>query len=578
MKRQRSFDRASRSAAATVLVCAGTSIAQSPPAREGGPVMPPAAPATGTSVPAVRGWGAWGVDIIPATLTQVNVNATGLNIVGDAANEPSFTIDPTAPNRVAAGWRQFDTIASNFRQAGRAYSRDAGRSWTNPGVLDPGIFRSDPVLASTSAGTFYYLSLTNTGPGGFSCQLFTSTDGGSTFGPPVQATGGDKSWFIVDTTPTSGAGFLYQAWSIGGVASQAFSRSTSAGASWQNPPTTGVPVWGTLAQNSAGDLFVGGIPTAGSATTSFRCARSSNARNSALTPTFTTFTVPFGGQIGFNLASSPNPGGLLGQVSVAVDRSGGPRNGWVYMLCSVVPTGGLDACDVYFQRSTDNGATWLAAPIRVNNDAPSLNAYQWFGTMSVAPDGRIDAIWNDTRESQQPNLSRVYYATSSDGGTTWTGNTPVSPQFDSYLGFPQQNKIGDYSHMISDRVGASAVIAATFNGEQDVYLLRINDYDCNSNGIPDAQEIALGLVADCNANGIPDTCEAAAGVIVTCPCYANCDASTGAPLLTAADFTCFLSKFRAGDPYANCDGSTDVPTLSATDFACFLNAFRAGCP
>ncbi len=31
-------------------------------------------------------------------------------------------------------------------------------------------------------------------------------------------------------------------------------------------------------------------------------------------------------------------------------------------------------------------------------------------------------------------------------------------------------------------------------------------------------------------------------------CYANCDGSTGSPLLTAADFTCFLAKFRLGCP------------------------------
>jgi len=68
----------------------------------------------------------------------------------------------------------------------------------------------------------------------------------------------------------------------------------------------------------------------------------------------------------------------------------------------------------------------------------------------------------------------------------------------------------------------------------------------------------------------------------TCPvvasCYANCDGSTDTPVLGASDFTCFLSKFRAGDPAANCDGSTDTPSLTAADFACFLNAFRAGCP
>ncbi len=61
-------------------------------------------------------------------------------------------------------------------------------------------------------------------------------------------------------------------------------------------------------------------------------------------------------------------------------------------------------------------------------------------------------------------------------------------------------------------------------------------------------------------------------------CYANCDGSTGTPALTAADFACFLQKFRAGDAYANCDGSSGTPTLTAGDFACFLQKFRAGCP
>jgi hypothetical protein len=61
-------------------------------------------------------------------------------------------------------------------------------------------------------------------------------------------------------------------------------------------------------------------------------------------------------------------------------------------------------------------------------------------------------------------------------------------------------------------------------------------------------------------------------------CYANCDGSTSTPTLTAADFTCFLSKFRDGVEYANCDGSTGSPTLTAADFTCFLGKFRAGCP
>jgi hypothetical protein len=60
-------------------------------------------------------------------------------------------------------------------------------------------------------------------------------------------------------------------------------------------------------------------------------------------------------------------------------------------------------------------------------------------------------------------------------------------------------------------------------------------------------------------------------------CYANCDGSTGSPLLTSNDFQCFLNKFAAGDTYANCDGSTGTPLLTSNDFQCFLNKFAAGC-
>src|SRR4051812_7385946 len=51
---------------------------------------------------------------------QVNVGPTGENIVGDAANECSITIDPTNPAKMSIGWRQFDSVASNFRKGGWA--------------------------------------------------------------------------------------------------------------------------------------------------------------------------------------------------------------------------------------------------------------------------------------------------------------------------------------------------------------------------------------------------------------------------------------------------------------------------
>src|ERR1051326_1442495 len=73
---------------------------------------------------------------------QVNVDQNGNNIVGDAANEPSITVDQTNGNRISIGWRQFDTWMSNFRQAGYGYTTDAGLTWHFPGTLQPGVFRS----------------------------------------------------------------------------------------------------------------------------------------------------------------------------------------------------------------------------------------------------------------------------------------------------------------------------------------------------------------------------------------------------------------------------------------------------
>jgi len=64
------------------------------------------------------------------------------------------------------------------------------------------------------------------------------------------------------------------------------------------------------------------------------------------------------------------------------------------------------------------------------------------------------------------------------------------------------------------------------------------------------------------------------GTLGGASCYANCDGSTGAPQLTANDFTCFLNEYTAGSSYADCDG---VGGLTANDFQCFLTSYAAGC-
>ncbi len=63
-----------------------------------------------------------------------------------------------------------------------------------------------------------------------------------------------------------------------------------------------------------------------------------------------------------------------------------------------------------FARSTNGGVSW-SSPIKINDD-PGTSAYQWFGTMSVAPNGRIDVVWLDTRDNPGSNISALYYSNS----------------------------------------------------------------------------------------------------------------------------------------------------------------------
>ena len=437
------------------------------------------------------------------TSVQVNVGYLGdtpVNLIGDAANEPSIAVDPTLPNRMAIGWRQFDTIESNFRQAGWGHSSDGGRSWRFPGVIQPGIFRSDPVLDADLEGRFYYNSLSV--PGGvFTCHVFRSDEGGASWGDAVYAFGGDKQWMTIDRTTGPGVGNIYACWNRDVSCCEGqFTVSYDAGATFTYLiDVPGSPFWGTLAVGPDSELYVSG--------NGFVVSKSTTIHDPLASPKFDfTTTVYLDGNM--QIGGGPNPVGLLGQVWVATDTSDGPYGGNVYLACSVARYSTTDPLDVMFSSSSDGGVTW-SPPVRVNDDAEDSGAFQWFATMSVAPNGRIDMIWNDTRADPFENMrSELYYSSSDDGGVTWSDNIPVSPSFDPRLGWPSQNKLGDYYDMVSDRVGAHVAYAATFNGEQDVYYLRIGDYDCNDNGIGDTVDLADATSTDCNSNDIPDECEA----------------------------------------------------------------------
>ena len=407
------------------------------------------------------------------TSYQANVDATGNNILGDAANEPAIAVDPTDGNKMTIGWRQFDSIQSDFRQGGWGYTTDAGVHWTFPGVLEPGVFRSDPVTHSDEIGKFFYLSLLGDN---FCDDVWNSTNGGQSWTQGGPAHGGDKEWFTIDKTNGTGHGFQYQFWT-GFFACDfgEFTRSTDGGLTWMSP--INVPNdtdTGALDVDTNGNLFIGGSDFSGQ----FRCLRSSNAQIGNQTPTFDQNTLVNLG--GFLIQGGINGIGLCGQTFIAIDRSGTATNNNIYMLASVVPNG-QSTTEVMLARSTDGGVTF-SAPIRINDDANHQSKWHYFGTLSVAPNGRIDVVWYDTRNAANNIDSQLFYSFSTDAGLTWAPNVEVSDAFDPHAGYPNNTKIGDYITIVSDATGGNVAYAATFNvnpnavdgHEQDVYYVRVS--------------------------------------------------------------------------------------------------------
>jgi hypothetical protein len=412
------------------------------------------------------------------TSYQVNVDAQGNNIVGDAANECVISVDPTDGNKMTIVWRQFNNVTSNFRQAGWGYTSDGGLHWTFPGVLQNGVFRSDPVTQSNEVGNFFYLSLQSDQNLSFFCDdLWRSTNGGQSWverSPDRGAGGGDKEWFTIDKTGGPGHGFQYQAddginCNGGGVQ---FQRSTDGGVTWQSPINIpNGPVYGTLDVDTNGNLFIGGEGN------TFYCVRSSNAQIGNQTPTFDRVTaVNMGGDL---TGGGINPGGLDGMLFLAIDRSGGATNNNIYMLASVAPPG-RSTTDVMFVRSTDGGLTF-SAPQRIDDDPVNPSKWHWFGTFAVAPNGRLDAVWYDSRIAANNTDSQLFYSWSTDGGVTWSPNVAVSNAFNPFEGYPNQSKIGDYITIVSDNTGGNVAYAATFNfnpnrgqHEEDVYYVRVS--------------------------------------------------------------------------------------------------------
>ena len=72
----------------------------------------------------------------------------------------------------------------------------------------------------------------------------------------------------------------------------------------------------------------------------------------------------------------------------------------------------------------------------------------------------------------------------------------MSASFNPFVGYPNQNKIGDYITIVSDNTGANVAYCATFNLEEDIYYVRVSP--------PTPPPAKRAVVGDFNSDGKPD--------------------------------------------------------------------------
>ena len=149
-------------------------------------------------------------------------------------------------------------------------------------MIDPGVFRSDPVLDADSGGTFYYQSLNGND---LSVDVYQSKDGGATWGPPVAEFGGDKNWMAIDRSGGASDGHIYGIWQrfASCCGSNVLTRSIDKGVSFQSPvPVVVSPTFGMLAVGPSAELYATGVDgTTTQDLTHFVVSKSTNASNPA---------------------------------------------------------------------------------------------------------------------------------------------------------------------------------------------------------------------------------------------------------------------------------------------------------
>jgi hypothetical protein len=369
---------------------------------------------------------------VQADVPDMMINTDGTS---EIHNMSQIWVSPVDSNVVMTVWRDFRL---GYRRVALGVSYDEGHTWVDSLLSVPlGCQHSDPIICGDLLGNFYPMTMIFYPlEEYFDFSLWKTTDNGASWSGPSYVLGGptgytdDKEFLAIDRTGGIHDGNMYVAWTrFPNPTSMMFARSTSGGASWEDPLLIAGPdtTWGAghyafPLVDAFGNVYVaweGWLQIEGEYYCCQKMVKSTDGGQS--------FTDPE--VICMSNYVNEAPGGIRIYNSSCLDAdiTNGPYRGNIYLA---VPSG-IDEeynspSDIIFVKSTDSGDTW-STPIRVNDDPEGPSVYQFHPWLAVNQKGAVIVFFYDQRnDSPLYEKFDTYIAFSFDGGETFTTNYRVS--------------------------------------------------------------------------------------------------------------------------------------------------------
>ena len=409
------------------------------------------------------------------TKPSTNASTLGISTINQLLNPLNYggldvnVHPPTSPGiqSESFSWQHGTHVVVAYNDlstctGGGSVSIDGGVTFTvltNAFCSGHGSNFGDPAVVYDASSNKWIVMFLASGCGGQGIGTWVSADDGLTFttGPcaaNVSSGNGDRNSSWVDNNPASPYyGYVYASYNDFGVGGGALRvvRSTDGGGTWQTPVT----VFGSFRRDvqlsgdtaSSGDVYLASMDEGGGGSSN-RTNYVYRSTDGGATWTGVATDAPFAPP-GAALCSGNT---YFYTVTPQIRHmgwgqpAGGPNN-TVHLVYAQHGTG-ADEGDIYYVRSSDNGATW-STPLKLNQDS-TLRA-QWMPSIGVTAGGAVFVKWYDRRNTSN-NDYEIYGRASLDNGLTWQADGAVS---DAVIPQPIVQTancyMGDYDYWSAER-------------------------------------------------------------------------------------------------------------------------------